>query len=65
VHAAGVSQQKVVHSMTLVIVLLLLALILGGIGLFVEAAKWLLIIALILFVVGIVAGFMGRNRSTV
>lgn len=36
--------------MTWVIVLLLLALLLGGVGLFVEALRWVLIIALILLV---------------
>ncbi|MGH2813156.1 MAG: hydrophobic protein [Actinomycetota bacterium] len=36
--------------MTLVIVLLLLALLLGGVGLFVEALRWVLIIALIMLI---------------
>jgi hypothetical protein len=36
--------------LTWVIVLLLLALLLGGVGLFVEALRWVLIIALILLV---------------
>lgn len=48
--------------MGLVVAILLLALIIGGIGLFVAAAKWLLIVAAILLVVGIVAGAMGRGR---
>ncbi len=43
--------------MWLVILLLILALIFGGIGLFVEALRWILIIALILLLVGIVFGF--------
>ena len=49
--------------MSLLVVLVLLALIFGGIGLFVEAAAWALIIALVLLVAGAVAGFVGRGRS--
>jgi len=49
--------------MWLVILLLILALIFGGIGLFVEALRWILIIALILVLVGIVLGVMGRRRA--
>ncbi len=37
------------------IVLIILALILGGVGLFVEALRWVLIIALILFVWGAIS----------
>ncbi len=48
--------------MQLVVVLLILALVLGGVGLFVEALRWVLIIALILLVVSIVTGFLGRRR---
>ena len=48
--------------MWLVVVLLILALVLGGVGLFVEALRWVLIIALILLVVSIVTGFLGRRR---
>jgi hypothetical protein len=48
--------------MGLVVVLLLLALIIGGVGLFVEGLKWLLIIALVLLVVGLVTGGRGRSR---
>lgn len=43
--------------MGLVILLLLLALIFGGVGLFVEALRWVLIIALILLVIGLVTGW--------
>ncbi|MDQ3544555.1 MAG: hypothetical protein M3431_11940 [Actinomycetota bacterium] len=46
-----------------VIVLIVLALIFGGIGLFVAAAKWALIIALVLIVAGVIAGFVGRGRA--
>lgn len=47
--------------MGLVILLLILALLLGGVGLFVEALRWLLIIALILFVVGAITGWSRRG----
>jgi len=43
-----------------VIAILLLALLLGGLGLFVEALRWLLIIALVLFVLGAVSGYRRR-----
>lgn len=44
-----------------VALLLILALLLGGIGLFVQGLKWLLIIALILFLVGVLTGYRGRQ----
>ncbi|HSL72848.1 MAG TPA: hypothetical protein VK853_00170 [Ilumatobacteraceae bacterium] len=47
--------------MTLLIILLLLALVFGGIGLLVEAAAWAFIIALVLLVAGVIAGFVGRG----
>ena len=47
--------------MGLVVVLLLLALLLGGVGLFVEGLKWVLIIALVLLVVSAITGFRGRT----
>ncbi len=47
--------------MTLVIILLILALLLGGVGLFVEALRWVLIIALVLLVVGAFMGFSSRR----
>ncbi len=46
--------------MGVALVVLLLALLLGGVGLFVEALRWLLIIALVLLVVGALSGLMGR-----
>ena len=46
-----------------VAVLLILALVLGGVGLFVEALRWVLIIALVLFLVGAFLGW--SRRSTV
>jgi uncharacterized membrane protein len=47
--------------MGLVLALLILALLFGGIGLAVEGLKWLLIIALVLFVVGAFSGYRGRG----
>jgi hypothetical protein len=47
---------------TLVILVLLLALLVGGVGLFVEGLFWLVVISLVLFVVGGVLG--GRGRRT-
>lgn len=47
--------------MGLVVLLLILALIFGGVGLFVEGLKWLLIIALVLFVVSFFTGYRGRS----
>lgn len=48
--------------MWLVVLLLILALVLGGVGLFVEALRWVLIIALVLLLASILTGFMGRRR---
>ena len=48
--------------MSVVVVLILLALVLGGVGLFVSALKWLLIIAGVLFLVGLFAGWRVRGR---
>jgi hypothetical protein len=36
--------------------ILLLALLVGGVGLFVEALRWLLIVALVLLIIGAVTG---------
>jgi hypothetical protein len=47
--------------MGLVLLLLLLAPLFGGLGLFVEGLKWLLIIALVLLVVGAITGYRGRR----
>ncbi|HSL95469.1 MAG TPA: hypothetical protein VLA35_06095 [Thermoleophilia bacterium] len=49
--------------MWLVILLLILALIFGGVGLFVEALRWVLIIALILLLLSFVFGFMSRRGA--
>lgn len=47
--------------MGLVVLLLLLALLFGGVGLFVEGLKWLLIIALVLLVVSFFTGYRSRG----
>jgi hypothetical protein len=47
--------------MGLVVLLIILALIAGGIGLLVEGLFWLLIIAGILFLAGVVSGFVTRR----
>jgi hypothetical protein len=45
----------------LVIVLLVLALIIGGIGLLITGLKWLLIVALVLVAVSLISGAAGRR----
>ena len=40
----------------------MLALLFGGLGLFIEGLKWALIIALALLVVGAFTGYRGRAR---
>lgn len=47
--------------MTLLIVLIVLALIFGGVGIAVEALRWLLIIAVVLLIAGLVSGSRGRR----
>lgn len=46
------------------LLILIVAVIVGGIGLFIEAVRWLLIIALVLLLVGAVLGWRGRGSST-
>ncbi len=48
--------------MGVALIVLLLALLLGGVGLFVEALRWLLIIALVLLLIGAFTGWRGRTR---
>lgn len=48
--------------MGVVVLLLLLALVFGGIGLFVEGLKWVLIIALVLLVASALSGTRVRGR---
>ena len=47
--------------MGLVVLLLILALLFGGAGLFIEGLKWLIIIALVLFVASFFTGYRGRR----
>lgn len=47
--------------MDVAILVLLLALLLGGVGLFVEALRWLLIVAVVLLIVSAVARLAGRS----
>jgi hypothetical protein len=49
--------------MGIALLLIILALIFGGVGLFVSALKWALIIAAVLLIAGVVAGWTGRNRA--
>jgi hypothetical protein len=46
--------------MNIAILLVILALLLGGVGLFVEALRWVLIIALVLIVISAVTGRRAR-----
>ena len=46
--------------MSTALIIIILALILGGVGLAVEALRWILIIALVLFVIGALTGWRGR-----
>ena len=48
--------------MWLIILLLILALLLGGIGLLFETLRWILIIAVILLIISIVSGISRRGR---
>jgi hypothetical protein len=50
--------------MGLVLFLLILALIFGGCGLFATGLKWLLIIAAVLFIAGLVTGGTHSRRGT-
>lgn len=49
--------------MAAVLFVLLLALVFGGVGLFVEGLKWALIVALALMVVGVFSGFRTRRMA--
>ena len=48
--------------MNMIVLLLVLALIFGGMGLFVTGLKWLLIVSAVLFVASLVSGTVGRGR---
>jgi len=47
--------------MGVVVVLLILALLFGGVGLFIEGLKWALIVALILVLLSAFSGYRGRR----
>jgi hypothetical protein len=49
------------NHMGLVLVILLLALVFGGLGLLVEGLKWALIVGLVLLAVGAVSGYTYRG----
>lgn len=49
--------------MVLAIVLIVLAILLGLGGLLFTALKWLLIVAVVLLVAGLVVGFIGRGKA--
>ena len=50
--------------MGIAVVLIVLALIFFGIGLLVTALKWALIVGVVLFLAGIVSGFLRKGTST-
>ena len=50
--------------MVLALVLIVLAILLGLGGLLFTALKWLLIVAAIFLIAGIVAGFLTRRRAS-
>lgn len=49
--------------MGLVLALLLLALLVGGTGLFVEGLQWLLVIAVVLFIASLFSGPFRRRSA--
>lgn len=51
--------------MGLALLLIVLALLIGGIGLVVKGLLWLLIIAVVLFAVGAILGMGGRRHSRI
>lgn len=51
--------------MGLVVLLLILALLFGGVGLFIEGLKWVLIIALVLAVASALTGFRHRRTTII
>lgn len=48
----------------LIVLLLLLALVFGGVGLFAEGLKWLLIVALVLFVASAFSSWSHGHRHS-
>jgi energy-converting hydrogenase Eha subunit C len=49
--------------MGLLVLLVILAVIFGGVGILIEGLAWLLIISLALLVAGVVFGMRGRSRA--
>jgi multisubunit Na+/H+ antiporter MnhG subunit len=49
--------------MVLAIVLIVLAILLGLGGLLFTALKWLLIVAVVLLIAGVIAGVLGRGKT--
>jgi hypothetical protein len=49
--------------MGLAILLIVVALVLGGLGLFVTALKWALILAVALLIAGVIAAFVQRGTT--
>jgi hypothetical protein len=43
------------------LLILILALLLGGVGLFVEALRWVLIVAVVLLLISALTGYRGRR----
>ena len=48
--------------MNIALLILVLALLLGGVGLFVEALRWVLIIAVVLMLISAFSGWRARGR---
>lgn len=63
VQRRGTDNREKGSAMGIALLILLIALIAGGIGLFVEALRWLLIIAVVLLIVGVLFGWRGRGRT--
>jgi uncharacterized membrane protein len=49
--------------MGLALLILILALVLGGVGLFVEALRWVLVIAVVLLILSAFTGYRGRRGT--
>ncbi|HVR77599.1 MAG TPA: hypothetical protein VMS99_04325 [Acidimicrobiia bacterium] len=47
--------------MNAALLILILALLLGGVGLFVEALRWVLIVAVVLLLISAFTGYRGRK----
>ena len=47
--------------MNAALLILILALLLGGVGLFVEALRWVLIVAVVLLLISAFTGYRGRR----